>query len=217
MTVESYRTTRRCFLQRLGMALPALSLGPGLVSVRATPVVPPAPDLSFLARQMTLKRRHEWTDIAPNPDRLRVAENLRYNRITVHHSGTEIIRVTSEQAVIRCLDGVLGGHLRRRFGDVGYHFMVDYAGRVWEGRSLSFWGAHVSGNNDHNVGIVLLGNFEHQRPSRAQLNSMRQLVGLIQQQYRIRQQDVYGHIDLGQTLCPGKYLYPAVRHLKQRV
>ena len=33
--------------------------------------------------------------------------------------------------------------LRRRFGDIGYHFAIDRNGRVWEARSLAYAGAHV--------------------------------------------------------------------------
>ncbi len=216
MTVEHFNVTRRGFIRSLGLALPALAAAPSLSFVRASPVLPPATDLSFLAPHVTLKRRHEWTRISPNPERLREANGSSYDRITVHHAGMDIIRATSERAVVGHLDGVLGAHLGRRFGDVGYHFIIDYAGRVWEGRSLAFWGAHVSGQNDHNIGIVLLGNFERQRPSREQLATMDRLVPLLQNRYRMRKREVYGHIDLGQTLCPGKYLYPAVRRLKQR-
>lgn len=214
MTVESVHVTRRGFIRSLGLALPALAAAPSVGVVRASAMLPPTPDLSFLASHVALRRRHQWTNREPNPDRLRMATDAGYSQITVHHVGMNVIRATTERAVVNHLDGVLGAHLGRRFGDVGYHFLIDYAGRVWEGRSLAYWGAHVSGHNDRNLGIVLLGNFERQRPSQAQLSAMGKLVGRLQNRYQMRRSEVYGHIDLGQTLCPGKYLYPAVRQLK---
>ena len=195
-------------------ATPALALWPGAVTASA-PRIAPATDLRFLTRVMPVRRRHEWASIPPNPARLRLAGANRYSRITLHHTGTDVITATSEPAVIRCLDSVLGGHLSRNFGDVGYHFLIDYVGRVWEGRSLAYWGAHVSGQNEQNIGIVLLGNYERQRPSAPQLQTMSRLVHVLRHQYGIRRGQVYGHIDLGQTLCPGRYLYPSVQRLNR--
>ncbi len=214
MTVENHRQSRRAFLRSVLMAIPAVTVAPGLVSASA-PRIAPVTDLRFLTGAMPIRRRYEWTSIPPNPARLRLALPNRYTRITLHHTGTDVVTATSEPAVMRCLDGVLGGHLNRNFGDVGYHFLIDYVGRVWEGRSLAYWGAHVAGHNEQNIGIVLLGNYERQRPSGQQLQTMTQLVQVLRQQYGIPRGRVYGHIDLGQTLCPGKNLYPRVQRLNQ--
>ena len=213
MSNAAHTTTRRNFLRTLVASAPVLALAPGRVT--AAPRLAPAPDLGFITQELPLRRRYEWARIPPNPDRLRVAQVDRYARITLHHLGMDVTTVTAESEVKRCLDGVLGGHLRRHFGDVGYHFLIDYAGRVWEGRLLSYWGAHVANHNERNIGIVLLGNFEQQRPSRAQLRSMERLVAVVRSHYAIPRGQIYGHIDLGQTLCPGKYLYPRVQRLNQ--
>lgn len=214
METDPHRVTRRDFMRTTLYALPAICVAPELVSASA-PRIAPAPDLRFITRAVPLRRRHEWTQIQPNTRRLRVAVPGHYNRVTVHHTGTEVVTVTSESGVKRCLDGVLGGHLRRNFGDIGYHFAIDYAGRVWEGRSLAYWGAHVSGQNEHNIGVVLLGNYERQRPAQAQLQTLTHLVTVLRHHYGIRRGQVFGHIDLGQTLCPGRLLYPTVQRLKQ--
>jgi hypothetical protein len=204
---------RRRFLRSLGMTLPWVTLAPAWASTSV--IHNPAVDLDYVSRELPLKRRSEWACVEPNVKRLHPAINNIFHRITVHHTGLDVITATSDSAVARCLDGVLGGHLNRDFGDIGYHFLVDYAGRVWEGRSLRYWGAHVSGQNEYNIGIVLLGNFERQRPSRMQLISMETLIGLLRQRFAIQKGQVYGHMDLGQTLCPGKYLYPRVERLNR--
>ncbi len=214
MTVENHRQSRREFLRAMLLATPAVALVPGVIQASA-PRIAPVTDLRFLTEAMAVRRRHEWTSIKPNPRRLRAASPNLYTRITLHHTGTDVITATSEPAVIRCLDGVLGGHLNRNFGDIGYHFLIDYAGRVWEGRSLAYWGAHVSGENEQNIGIVLLGNYERQRPSNPQLNTMTHLVHVLRHRYGVRRGRIYGHIDLGRTLCPGKYLYPGVQRLNE--
>jgi hypothetical protein len=72
------------------------------------------------------------------------------------------------------------------FGDVGYHLLIDEAGRVYEGRwsgpdrvpvyggSLDASGhpqmvnaAHVGGFNAGNIGVALLGDFTNRLPTRA--------------------------------------------------
>ncbi len=214
MEKDPIHINRRDFLRNSALALPAMCLLPGVASASASRI-PPMHDLRFIAKAMPIRRRHEWASIQPNPSRLRLAAPNRYNRITLHHTGKQVITSTSRSAVVRCMDGVLAGHMGRNFGDIGYHFLIDFSGQVWEGRSLAYWGAHVSGHNEENIGIVLLGNYERQRPSQPQLRSMVQLSHVLRGHYGIRRGNIFGHIDLGQTLCPGKYLYPSVRQLNQ--
>jgi hypothetical protein len=110
---------------------------------------------------------------------------------------------------------VLESHQEHRFGDIAYHLIVDYAGRVWEGRSLSYEGAHVSSANEGNIGVMLLGNFERQYPSAAQLAALDDLIGILRRQYGFGAARVFGHRDLRRTLCPGDRLYPTIAEIKK--
>ena len=99
------------------------------------------------------------------------------SRLTVHHSGDgKPFLATSTADTIRHLQLVRQAHLRRGMVDIAYHFAVDRAGRVWQLRSLLYEGQHVrpSANrkifwNEHNIGIVTLGDFNLQSPTPAQL------------------------------------------------
>ncbi len=216
MNPNTVKHTRRDFLRTAICAAPALALWPGeSVEALAAPTIRPSVDLDFIKTQLPLKRRAEWTHIEPRPGRLARARVDRYDRITIHHEGCGVNTHTDEQRVMRNLDGILGWHIRRDFGDIGYHFAIDYAGRVWECRSLGYWGAHVYGHNERNIGVVLLGNFERQRPSDAQMETMEHLVHVLRHHYRVRRGRIYGHVDLGPTLCPGRYLYPNVQKLNR--
>jgi hypothetical protein len=157
---------------------------------------------------MELLRRSEWTDTAPRTWRVREVGN--YDRITIHHAGEATNFHTDKNAVLHDIEGIYVGHLDRNYGDIGYHFILDYAGRVWEGRSLAYEGAHVAGQNEKNIGVVFLGNFEEQEPSGEQLASMRLLAGILKEHYGIKGHRVYGHRDLGKSVCPGRNLYPHV-------
>ena len=45
----------------------------------------------------------------------------------------------------------------RGWNDIGYHFLVDRAGNIYQGRPETVIGAHVGGANTGNIGVCLLG------------------------------------------------------------
>jgi hypothetical protein len=124
------------------------------------------------------------------------------NTIVVHHSAI----LNAGPAEIQSL------HMDRRgFADVAYHFLIDADGIIYEGRELNTRGAHVQGFNTGSVGIVLLGNFNDEQPSEAQLVSLQALVDYLRYTYEIRY--LAGHKDYPDqspdgTECPGANLYP---------
>jgi hypothetical protein len=205
---EHSRHSRRSFIVRALalMALPILHAGRSSGAIAKKPM--PQFDLAFMKGKVTLMRRREWTKGAPVAWRLR--EGGQFDRITIHHQGGGINRLRNHNAVVAAIDSVYAGHRHKNYGDIAYHFIIDYAGRVWEGRSLAYEGAHVSHNNKNNIGILVLGNFEKQNPSQDSLASMRNLVGVLRSRFGIKHHRVYGHRDIGSSLCPGKNLYPHV-------
>jgi len=200
--------TRRRFIGN-AFALAAL---PVLGSNRASAAIAKKPlpqfDLGFMKGKVTLMRRAEWTKGAPIAWRLR--EGGRFDRITIHHQGGKTNKTLNRNAVVAEIDSVYAGHRHKNYGDIAYHFIVDYAGRVWEGRSLAYEGAHVSHNNKNNIGILVLGNFEKQEPSKDSLESMKKLAVVLRSRFGIKHHRVYGHRDIGASLCPGRNLYPHV-------
>jgi hypothetical protein len=204
--------SRRRFLQGLILGVPALLAGaPSLFAARRLNEL----SLKFLSSVIPLNRRSSWSDYQAKSTRLKIAAF--FSRITVHHSGALVVRDTDRGSVIDDLNSVLDAHTRvRRYGDIGYHFVIDYAGRVWEGRSLSYEGAHVSGENEGNIGVMLLGNFEKQKPSSLQLATLETVITRLRGHFDIPARRVYGHRDIGFSLCPGRYLYPHVVALKSK-
>jgi hypothetical protein len=170
-------------------------------------------DSAFIRRAgLAFRSRSDWTLEPLREDRLRRMESC--DRLTIHHSGGEQFRDRSEVAAVQRLQGMLAEHAGRGYGDIGYHFVVDPAGRVWEGRKLAFEGAHVVGQNESNVGIVALGDYEKQGLAREQQDALRLLVGCLRDRFGIKLHRVYGHSDLGQSVCPGRNLYTWVTELK---
>lgn len=202
--------TRRRFLQMLAVAVPVgLPALQALASMTKKPL--PAYDLSFLGTGVEVVSRSKWTLANPRTLILKPAEY--FDRITVHHSGAVNTHRGVEE-VARDMEAILLVHNERDFGDIGYHFVIDASGRIWEGRSLAYEGAHVAGQNENNIGIMLLGNFGEQDLSAAQKTTLAALVERLSQQFQIKSHRLYGHRDLGHSLCPGQKLYDYVHELK---
>lgn len=97
---------------------------------------------------------------------------------------------------------------RERLGlaDIGYHFVINAQGTVYEGRPINVRGAHTGGHNTGAVGVVLFGHFELWRPAKAQMAALRLLVTYLRDTYAVRY--LGGHRDFqpDATVCPGQHL-----------
>lgn len=194
---------RRSFLRGSVLAAAGAACGffPDLLSAAVEKPLTSASGLGFFAKTVKLVRRSEWCVTEINQARLRRADF--FDRITVHHIGSEVYDV-AHNSVVYLLENVQHAHRQRRFGDIGYHFAVDGAGTVWECRSLEFEGAHVSGQNERNLGIALLGNFDQQRMTDAQSAGLDRLLSGVRDFYAVKRHRVYGHLELGSSICPGR-------------
>jgi len=195
--------------------------------VPAAPVEVPVPEAApeeVIPGAPTILARSTWSKQAPITPRLEAMGAI--TRLTIHHEGMDAERFATQQDVIDQLRKIQTEHERRMHaGDIGYHYIVDCAGRVWEGRQLKYQGAHA-GNGDANrgnIGIVLMGNFEIQKPTAAQIASMKNLVNYLMVKYRIPVTRVYTHCeirnkyDIGNTACPGRYLQREVDALRRQL
>lgn len=137
-------------------------------------------------------------------------------RITIHHSAM-YFRDTGQRAAAAQISRIQRDHMRNRsYGDIGYHFLIDPSGRIWEGRKMRYQGAHASGsNNIGNIGVCLLGNFVRQKqgqgPTSAQIESMEGLVMQMMQHYGFGGESLFCHSDFKNTACPGTRMQPIVR------
>lgn len=94
-------------------------------------------------------------------------------KLTIHHTGTsngDVDPAATVRAIYRYEAVDLG------FGDIGYQYLIDENGRVYEGRysgddpypahdptgTKVVTGAHVEGSNSGNIGIALIGTLTSQ-------------------------------------------------------
>jgi len=154
---------------------------------------------------LRISPRSSWATAGVVPARMDRQSPLR--RITVHHDGMPPVSITSRGDASARIDLIRRLHQDNQgWGDIGYHFVIDPTGGVWEGRPLSWQGAHVANQNPGNIGVMCLGNFEIQSPTRRQVQSLDALVVALGSKYRIPAREVKTHQELAPTACPGRSL-----------
>jgi len=170
--------------------------------------------------EIAVQPRSAWG--AATADKGNVVPMQPIDRVTIHHSAM-YFRDTRPSTCAAQIQRIQREHMSQRgYGDVGYHFLIDPSGRVWQGRELRFQGAHAGGeSNVGNVGICLLGNFMRpsrgqargQEPTRAQIQSTRQLVAELMRVHRFGPDAIYCHHNFKSTECPGELMTPIVSQM----
>jgi hypothetical protein len=133
----------------------------------------------------------------------------------------------------------------RHWGDIGYNFVVDRYGQIFEGRAggvlEAVAGAHAGGFNQDSTGAAILGSFTGAPPGSAATNAVARLLawkltyhgaptaGRVVVPDRGTRPDKYrpgasvwlpriaGHRDLNATECPGGPLYRRLPQLRRVV
>ncbi len=177
----------------------------------------------------TIQLRGAWGAAAPKSAPA-LADAVR--GVVIHHTDNANGYACSQ--VPQMLRGIQRYHMvTQGWNDIGYNFVIDRCGGVWEGRDggvdQSVIGAHTYGFNTRTSGIALLGDHSTARPSaRARLalrrlvawrldvahvkpNSKMQLVAAASAKFKagstVRVRAVSGHRDLYPTACPGAAEY----------
>ena len=164
------------------MTLPAstaLVAHPAAASVAAPATVPVVAPAATTANGLpvAVTTRAEWGANASymswDP------EYARAGHVVVHHTaGTNSYSAGQSASIVR---GIYYYHaVTLGWGDIGYNFLVDKFGTVFEGRSGSVAapagtmsiGAHARGVNTGTMGISMMGDYSTVSPSDAQLSSV---------------------------------------------
>lgn len=128
-------------------------------------------------------------------------------RITVHHDGMPPVALRGQAEVARRIESIRASHVNARgFADIGYHYVIDPSGLVWEGRPSWKQGAHVKDQNEHNIGVLVLGNFDLQRPTPQSLAALDSFLDMQMQKHKVSLSRVYTHQEIGKSGCPGMNL-----------
>ncbi len=160
----------------------------------------------------------------------------------VHHTaGTNDYGPAASAAIVR---GIELYHVRANgWNDIGYNFLVDRYGQIFEGRAggvdHNVIGAHAEGFNTGSVGVAVIGNYSSASLTPAAERSLVKLLawrldvahvdplGVVTRlsggnaKYRrgtpVPLRAISGHRDTGFTSCPGARLYARIPDLARRV
>lgn len=162
--------------------------------------------------------------------------------VTVHHTAESNDYGPGDSAAI--VRGIFAYHARTQgWGDIGYNALVDKFGTIFEGRQggmdKAVVAAHAGGFNRETWGIAMMGNHVSVPPTAAELESVARLAA-----WKLAGRDPYqtisltssgggtskyakgrvaqvptlfGHRDVGNTVCPGDAGYGALNGVRDRV
>lgn len=143
--------------------------------------------------------------------------------VVVHHTaGSNSYSKSDSKSIVRSTQAY---HMKaRKWCDLGYNFLVDKYGQIFEGRAggvdRAVRAAH-SGNlavNTYTMGVSMMGNYEVAKLSGALKDSMVKLIGWRMGTNYLPAKGTYklggktlnmiaGHRNVISTACPGKYGY----------
>lgn len=119
--------------------------------------------------------------------------------------------------------------ITRGWGDIGYNYIVDQQGNIYEGRygGEGVIGAHSGAGNHGSIGIAILGNYQESEVPQDAIVKLSQFIYKKSKIHDIAtdgtsefrgkdRPNIFGHRDIMATACPGEFLYnkiPVVRVL----
>jgi hypothetical protein len=166
-------------------------------------------------------------------ERMRDKSSLHYFEVHagfVHHTVNANDYTRAEvPAIIR---SIYAYHTQSKgWSDIGYNYLVDRFGRIWEGRyggvDRPVVGAHTLGYNDYSFAMSAIGNYDIHQPSAAMIQAYGALfawklslhgVDASSTKQWVGTKDfeaINGHRDAGQTACPGRYLYAKIPEIRR--
>ncbi len=157
----------------------------------------------------------------------RFSPNVRL--LVLHHTGESEEQEEKDRTGPERVRAIYQWHtVQNGWGDIGYHYLVDKEGVIYEGRAGgdSVIGAHAYCANTGTIGVALIGNYLKDFPTEVQLKSARWLLAELSDRYDLDPKSfttfhgksvptIALHEDLNDTECPGRIeeLAPAIRRL----
>ncbi len=191
-------------------------------------LIAPAAQLSATVARPTIYSRAQW---GADESLMRWTPQIgRVRGAAIHHTvGTNDYTAAQVPALIR---GIYTYHaVSRGWGDIGYNFLVDKFGRVWQGRAgavdRAIIGAHTQGINDEVFAVSFMGNFDVAAVPTVMIDAAARVVAWKFSVHGVRananvvldgvsRPTTFGHRDAGQTACPGRHLYARLPELRSK-
>jgi len=194
------------------------------------------------AAQPTIVTRAQWG--ADESLARGTGRNDTVKAMVVHHTASSNSYSTASQSMSQ-LRGIYAYHTQSLgWSDIGYNFVVDKFGTIYEGRRGSItekvMGAHAAGFNTDTMGVSAMGNYEEAAPSSALVRSIAAVAAWKLGQFGVSPTatttltsagggtaryskgravtlpTVLRHMDVGYTACPGSGLSAQMDTIRSR-
>ena len=134
-----------------------------------------------------------------------------YQTLIVHHSSFYEADVRATLLEVQRLH-----RDDRHWADIGYHFLIDIDGTIYEGRNLGARGVHTMGHNTGSAGLCLLGDYRFVLPPQGQLEATEALSRWLAAELALTH--LAGHSQFNpSTLCPGAALLDRLPDMAARL
>ncbi|MFF7142358.1 N-acetylmuramoyl-L-alanine amidase [Streptomyces nodosus] len=163
---------------------PSQSAGPSPSASATAPAGPP----STVPRPAIVSRVEWGADESISPEAPDYLPGGKIKAVVVHHTAeSNNYTCADAPAVVR---GIYAYHVKQlKWKDLGYNFLVDKCGTVYEGRKggvdRPVMGAHAYGFNSETTGISVLGTYTDVAPSDAALTSVAKIAAWKLGQYGV--------------------------------
>jgi len=151
-----------------------------------------------------------------------------YNKLTLHHSAG-FSAENLEEGIAQMQAIQIFHQDVRGWSDIGYHFVIDKAGNIYQGRPETVMGAHTSGANTGNIGTCVLGCYHppasddyfcYDELSNVSNESIIKLFAWVSDTYNVQPNVLKGHrdyYDFAYTSCPGDNLWSLLPEIRVEI
>lgn len=147
--------------------------------------------------------------------------------LIVHHTASS--NTASDWAAV--VRSVWDFHVNTNgWDDVGYNWLIDPTGVLYQGRGDNVRGAHFCGNNTGTMGVAMIGNFVAANATEASKNTLKELLAWkscdidtdplgtsFHTSSGMDLMNISGHRDGCNTTCPGDFFYPELPSIREDV
>lgn len=146
------------------------------------------------------------------------------SKIFIHHTATTKGLDDPKEAI---RDIYYYHTIGRGWGDIGYNYVIDLEGNIYEGRAggESVVGAHAGPGNRGSIGIAILGNYNDEKLTAKSLQTLKELLSQLTKMYGIdpvgtsyfrgvKSPNIMGHREIMSTSCPGENVVKILQKIR---
>ena len=187
---------------------------------------------SFVACDLPdICERECWCPTCPIDDTPQITEPT---HLIVHHSAGN----NESNNFANVVEFIWDLHVNTNgWDDIGYNWLIDPNGIIYQGRPDNYQGAHFSCINENTIGVCVIGDYTSVQPSEAALSSLVSLLAYEATEHAIDistdsyhvtgdflLDNIAGHRDssgsmnaCSGTVCPGDSFYPLLPDIRQQI